>query len=137
MTVFWLQPVVAVLVEGRPRLLRGALDGAAAVVWAGLPGPEGGAAIAELLEGQFSPSGRLPISYPAVNTGAGYGGQYWHAVTEQCNGPDQLTSSQSTELDRFPHWGTIGSTNGETGGCFHQWAFGAGKSYTDFEYSDL
>lgn len=44
------KPVIAVLVEGRPRLLRGCLDGAKAVVWAGLPGPEGGAAIAELLQ---------------------------------------------------------------------------------------
>jgi beta-glucosidase len=68
-------PVIAVLVEGRPRLLRGCLDGADAVVWAGLPGPEGGGAIAQLLNGDFSPSGRLPISYPATDTGLGYGGQ--------------------------------------------------------------
>lgn len=44
------KPVIAVLVEGRPRLLRGCLNGAKAVIWAGLPGPEGGAAIAELLQ---------------------------------------------------------------------------------------
>eukprot|EP01051_Picozoa_sp_SAG22_P015083 SAG22_NODE_1922_length_3307_cov_1.973504_1_plen_385_part_00 len=124
-------PVVAVLVEGRPRLLRGALDGAAAVVWAGLPGPEGGTAIGELLAGAFSPSGRLPISYPATDTNLGYGGQYWHAVTEQCNGPDRTVAL----LDRFPHWGSIGRP--EPGGCFHQWAFGSGEPYTDFAYSGL
>ena len=129
---------MAVLVEGRPRLLRGALDGAAAVVWAGLPGPEGGAAIAELLTGAFSPSGRLPISYPATDTNLGYGGQYWHAVTEQCNGPDTLTGAVTADtMDRFPHWGTINTGTQEPGGCFHQWAFGTGAGYTDFAYSAL
>ena len=102
-------PVVAVLVEGRTRLLRGCLDGAAAIVWAGLPRPEGGVAIAELLIGAFSPSGRLPISYPKKDTGLGYGGQYWHKVTHQCNGPDTQTSAFSVVDDRFPHFSPIGA----------------------------
>jgi beta-glucosidase len=104
-------PVIAVLVEGRPRLLRGCLDGAAGIVWAGLPGPEGGVAIAELLSGAFSPSGRLPYSYPAKDTGLGYGGQYWHKVTHQCNGPDTLTGAYSDVLDRFVHANPIANTS--------------------------
>jgi hypothetical protein len=100
-------PVIAVLVEGRPRLLRGCLDGAAAVVWAGLPGPEGGVAIADLLTGGFSPAGRLPISYPAKDTGTGYGNQYWHKVTHQCNGPDQQVRLEAHLRPSLAHYRRI------------------------------
>jgi hypothetical protein len=96
--------VVAILVEGRPRLLRGCLDGAQAVVWAGLPGPEGGVAIAELLAGEFSPSGRLPISYPAMNNNPF---PYWHKHSHQCNAQGNrngdghvLTGAVDMVLDR-------------------------------------
>ena len=47
----------------------------------------------------------------------------------------QVTGAASDALDRYPHWGTIPGE--EAGGCFHQWAFGAGMGYTDFAYSDL
>lgn len=126
------KPVIAVLVEGRPRLLRGCLDGAKAVVWAGLPGPEGGAAIAELLQGEFSPSGRMPITYPKFNNGVTY---YWHKHSHQCNsvGPQSVVTDPI--LDRFPHWGNGPST--QPGGCQTEWDFGDGLSYTTFEYSDM
>jgi beta-glucosidase len=76
-------PVVAVLIEGRTRLLEGCLDSAAAVIWAGLPGPEGGVAIAEVLVGITSPSGRMPISYPMSSLAGHY--PYWHYVDSVCN----------------------------------------------------
>eukprot|EP01062_Namystynia_karyoxenos_P066197 TRINITY_DN60193_c0_g1_i1.p1 TRINITY_DN60193_c0_g1~~TRINITY_DN60193_c0_g1_i1.p1 ORF type:complete len:900 (+),score=211.81 TRINITY_DN60193_c0_g1_i1:75-2774(+) len=59
--------VVAVLVSGRPLLLGG--EEAAAVLWAGLPGPEGAFALAEVLVGEVSPSGRLPFTYPSSALG--------------------------------------------------------------------
>ena len=57
-------PIVLVLVEGRPRLVRDIVPMTDAVVMAYLPGMEGGPAIADILFGDVNPSGKLPMSYP-------------------------------------------------------------------------
>ncbi len=57
-------PVVLVLVAGRPIGSPAVHEVAAAVLMAWLPGECGPAAIAEVLVGQVSPGGKLPISYP-------------------------------------------------------------------------
>jgi len=58
------KPLVLVLVEGRPRIIRTIADAMKGIVLALNPGLEGGTAIAEVLFGDVNPSGRLPISYP-------------------------------------------------------------------------
>lgn len=58
------KPVVTVLVEGRPRVLRSIIPNSSAILWAGLPGNEGGRAVADVLFGDVNPSGKLPFSYP-------------------------------------------------------------------------
>ncbi len=57
-------PVVVVVVSGKPLVLPESVDEAAAVVQAFNPGMHGGQAIAELMFGEYEPSGRLPISIP-------------------------------------------------------------------------
>ncbi len=59
------KPVVIVLVEGRPRVVNGIAEKADAIVMAYLPGNEGGRALADILFGDVTPSGKLPFSYPA------------------------------------------------------------------------
>jgi len=57
-------PVILVLVENRPRIIRPIVDGMSAIVQAFQPGPHGGPAIARVLSGSVNPSGHLPITVP-------------------------------------------------------------------------
>lgn len=56
-------PVIAVIVSGRPLILDAILNDVDAVVAAWLPGTEG-AGVADVLLGNYNPTGKLPITWP-------------------------------------------------------------------------
>lgn len=58
------KPMIVVLLSSKPQVLPRAAMEADALLWAPSPGMEGGRAIAEIILGRISPSGRLPISFP-------------------------------------------------------------------------
>ena len=103
-------PVVAVLVTGRPYALGEVAGRLAAVVQAFFPGEEGGRAIAGVLTGRVTPSGKLPVEIPR-HPGA-QPGTYLRS-------PNAALHSGSS-IDPTPLF-----------------AFGHGLSYTTFEYADL
>ena len=57
---------VLVLLEGRPRTFTLPYDSKTSVLFAGIPGPRGGEAIASVISGRFDPTGRLAFTYPAT-----------------------------------------------------------------------
>jgi beta-glucosidase len=59
-------PVITVIISGRPLVLDAALDQSDAVVAAWLPGTEG-QGVADVLFGDYKPSGKLPRAWPLNN----------------------------------------------------------------------
>lgn len=57
-------PVVLVLIQGRPHSISWLSQVIPAILCAWYPGKEGGMAVGEILFGQVSPSGKLPVSIP-------------------------------------------------------------------------
>ena len=108
------KPIVLVLNEGRPRIIRDIEPLAGAIVDVMLPSNYGGDALAALLCGDENFSGKLPLTYPS----------YPNAFT---------TYNFKVMEDRST---TPGIYNYENHASV-QWWFGEGLSYTTFEYSDL
>ncbi|MBX2840902.1 MAG: glycoside hydrolase family 3 C-terminal domain-containing protein [Flammeovirgaceae bacterium] len=103
------KPVVLIMVAGRPRLVTEVYDNCEAFIWAGLPGFEGGKAIAEVLSGKTNPSGKMSFTYPAF---AGHWYPYNHKNMEYFFKEDYSNRNSIAN-------------------------FGEGLSYTTFEYKDL
>ncbi len=58
------KPIVVIYIQGRPLNMNWAKENADALLTAWYPGQEGGNAIADILFGEYNPSGRLPVSIP-------------------------------------------------------------------------
>lgn len=114
------KPVVVVLMAGRPLVFNAIADQADAVVYAWFLGDKGGDAIADVLSGDYNPSGKLPISFPR-NVGQ-VPIYYNHYNTGRpVTNPNNITY-KSAYIDALND---------------PKFAFGYGLSYTTFSYSNL
>jgi len=104
------KPIVLVMVQGRPRIIRRIEPLAKCILMAFLPGNEGGRAIANTIYGQSNPSAKLPYTYPR------YEGSLW-------------TYDHQLSDERDVNFGLNGFTP--------QYEFGYGLSYTHFNYSPI
>lgn len=94
-------PTIVVVLSGRPYAIGWMLDGpsaAGAVLQSFFPGEEGGTAVANILAGDTSPSGRLPVSLPRSAGAQPY--TYLHPVL---GGPTEITSADNTPTLPFGH----------------------------------
>jgi beta-glucosidase len=116
-------PVILVLLSGRPYELSRQAGRLAAALCGFFPGEEGAAALADVLSGRVSPSGRLPVSFPAA--GATQPGTY---LAPPLGERSQVTSVDPTPLYPFGHglsyapatWVSVASRSPEqwpTDGC--------------------
>ena len=92
-------PIILLLLEGRPRLLEGVADLSNAVVMGYLPGPMGGQAIADIISGEVSPSGRLPFTYPKDPGSIPY--PYHRKPSSMCTDPNNVYSNVECEV-KYP-----------------------------------
>ena len=109
------KPVILVLNEGRPRLIRSIEPESKAVIQLYLPGNYGADALADILTGEVNPSGKLPYTYPKFEQGLI---TYDHKPSQNIEG----------KMEGAYDYGAQTSV---------QYPFGFGLSYTTFEYTNL
>ena len=124
------KPIVGVIMAGRPLTFHAAAEKMNAVLYAWHPGTMGGAAIASLLFGDATPSGRLPVSFP--RTVSQIPVYYNHMNTGRPPSEDERGVPLGTPID----------PKGDTSRYIDvdvtpEYPFGYGLSYTTFQYSNL
>ena len=128
------KPLVAVIMAGRPLVLTDVIDHLDAVLFAWHPGTMGGAAVAELLLGVVSPSGKLPVTFPRA---VGQVPIYYN----QKHGGKPPSPATTVLIDDIPVRApqtSVGNTAYHLdAGYLPLFPFGHGLSYTTFGYSNL
>ncbi len=112
------KPVIVVLINGRPLSVNYADAVADAILEAWYPGAHGGQAIAEAVCGDYSPGGKLTVTFPKTV------GQI----------PFNFPYKPNSQVDGNTKPGTHGDQTRINGALYD---FGYGLSYTTFEYSDF
>ncbi len=104
------KPVIVVLINGRPMSINWISRNVLGIVEAWFPGAQGGTAIADVLFGDYNPSGKLTVTFPKTVGQIPY------------NFPTKPNAQWEGEKSRV------------NGALYY---FGHGLSYTSFEYSEL
>ena len=112
------KPVIVVLMNGRPLTITWIQQNVSAVIESWYLGIQTGNAIADVLFGDYNPSGKLPVTFPR------YVGQipiyYNHKNTGRPYDPKNHYTSYYMDIENTPLY-----------------PFGYGLSYTTFSYSNI
>lgn len=108
------KPIILILNEGRPRIIREIEPLATAVIDILLPGNYGADALAKLIAGERNFSAKLPFTYPKWPNSIA---TYDH---KPCETVETMSGAYNYAAD-----------------IDVQWPFGYGLSYTTFDYSDI
>lgn len=111
------QPVVLVLLNGRPLSIGWAAENVPAILEAWEPGSEGGHAVADILFGDVNPGGKLPVTFPRK---ASHAPLYY-----------------ARNLTHSPEGGPMYRSRYWDGPMTPLYPFGFGLSYTTFSITNL
>ncbi len=114
------KPVVVLVSAGRPLVFNWIGDNAPAIVYTWWLGTEAGDAIADVLFGDYNPSGKLPMSFPLTEGQIPIYYNYYSTGRPATSDSDRFYRSAYTDLSLYP-----------------KYPFGFGLSYTSFAYSDI
>ncbi len=113
------KPVVLVMMSGRPNSIEWADANVSAILHAWYPGTMGGHAVADVLLGDYNPSGRLPMTFPR-----NVGQVPIHYDMKNTGRPIELGEPGTKYVSRY-----LDTPNSPL------YPFGYGLSYTEFAYS--
>jgi beta-glucosidase len=115
------KPVVVLIMAGRPLVFNWTAENVPAIVYTWWPGSQAGNAIADVLYGNYNPSGKLPMTFPRSE------GQipiYYNYLNTGRPAPED----DSPVIYRSGYIDMVKSP---------RFPFGYGLSYTTFKYDDL
>jgi beta-glucosidase len=114
------KPVVILINAGRPLVFNWTADNMPTIVYTWWLGSEGGNAIADVLFGDYNPSGKLPMTFPRTEGQIPIYYNHLNTGRPAKNQDDHIYVSAYTDIQNTP-----------------KFPFGYGLSYTTFAYSDL
>ena len=114
------KPVLLLISGGRPLIFDRAEKVASAILFTWWLGTRAGEAIADVVFGDYNPSGKLPISFPRSEGQIPIYYNHYNTGRPATNDNDRFYRSAYTDLSIYPRY-----------------PFGFGLSYTQFQYSDL
>lgn len=114
------KPIVILINAGRPLVFNWTADNMPTIVYTWWLGSEAGNAIADVLFGDYNPSGKLPMTFPRNEGQIPIYYNHLNTGRPAKNEDDHIYVSAYTDLKNTP-----------------KFAFGYGLSYTTFAYSDL
>lgn len=114
------KPMIVIIGAGRPLIFNWTAEHVPAILYTWWLGTRGADAIADVLFGDYNPSGKLPISFPRTEGQIPIYYNHYNTGRPAANDSDMNYVSAYIDLRNSP-----------------QYAFGHGLSYTRFEYSDI
>lgn len=115
------KPVILVMLSGRPNSIGWADENVPAILHAWYPGTMGGHAVADVLFGDYNPSGKLPVTFPRT-----VGQVPIHYDMKNTGRPIELGEANAKYVSRY-----LNTPNTPL------YRFGHGLSYTSFRYSPV
>lgn len=114
------KPVVVLISAGRPLVFNWTADHVTAILYTWWLGTEAGNAIADVLFGDYNPSGKLPMTFPRTEGQVPIYYNHYNTGRPARNDNDKLYRSAYIDLSIYP-----------------KFPFGYGLSYSKFDYSNL
>ena len=114
------KPVVVMISAGRPLVFNWTVDNVPAILYTWWLGTKGAEAIADVLFGDYNPSGKLPMSFPGTEGQIPIYYNYYNTGRPATSDSDRFYRSAYIDFSIYP-----------------KFAFGHGLSYTNFNYSSV